>query len=94
MTIEEIQNKLNSLLEKLPASGFDTIADGDIAELDSLTGEADSLGMKSGKQLAANLVQALKARKNGENTDESVQLRITALDFYVQKLQQGTTEDL
>ena len=94
MNIEEMHTKLNALLDKLPASGFDTIADSDISELESLIGEADSLGMKSGKQLTANLVQALKTRKNGENTDESVQLRITALDFYAQKLQQGTTEDL
>jgi len=94
MNIEEMQTRLHAFLDKLPASGFEAIADGDISELESLAGEADSLGMKSAKQLTANLVQALKARKNGENTDESVQLRITALDFYVQKLQQGTTEDL
>ena len=94
MNIEDVQAKLVAFLEKLPASGFDTIADSDVSELESLAGEADSLGMNSGKKLIANLVLALKARKNGESTDESVQLRITALDFYVTHLEHGEPEDL
>ena len=94
MTIEEVYGKLDDLLKRFPASGFDSAADSDIAELDVLAGEVDKLGMKSGKQLIANLSEALKSRKTGENTDESVRVRLTALDFYVKNLQGGATEDL
>ena len=94
MTIEEVYVKLGDLLKGFPASGFDSVADSDIAELNALAGEVDKLGMKSGKQLIANLAETLKSRKTGGNADESVQVRLTALDFYVKNLQGGATEDL
>lgn len=94
MTIEELQTKLGSLLKNLPASGFDTIADTTIGELGSLAAEAENLGMKSGKSLISNLIEVFKTRKAGGNTDESVHVRLTALDFYVKSLQNGATEDL
>ena len=94
MTIEEFQNRLNTLLTDLPASEFDTVADNVIAELSEFSSKADSLGMKSGKKLISNLTEALKTRKAGSNTDDSVQIRLTALDFYLKNLQSGTTEEL
>ena len=94
MTIEEFQNKLDTQLKGLPASGYDTVADSALTELETFLGDADSLGMKSGKKLVSNLVESLKTRKSGGNTDESVQVRLVALDFYLKNLQSGTTEDL
>ena len=94
MTIEEVYVKLDTLLKGLPASGFDSVADSVIAELNALAGEVDKMEMKSGKQLIANLAEALKTRKSGGNSDGSVQVRLTALDFYVRNLQGGATEDL
>lgn len=94
MTIEEFQTKLNALLKGFPASGFDTVTYKEIAELDSIGSEADILGMQLGKKVVSNLAEALKTRKSGGNTDESVQVRLTALDFYVKNLQNGSTEDL
>ena len=94
MTIEEVYVKLDDLLKGFPASGFDSVADNVIVELGALAGEVDKLGIKSGKQLIANLAEALKNRKSGGNTDESVQVRLTALDFYVKHLQGGAVEDL
>ena len=94
MTIEEFQTRLDSLLKNLPVSEFDTVTDNVIAELDKFYDEADELGMKSGKKLISNLQDALKTRKTGGNTDESVQVRLTAIDFYVKNLQSGSTEDL
>jgi len=94
MTIEEFQTKLNALLKELPGSGFDTVPDNLINDLIKIEGEADSLVMKSGKKLVSNLAEALKTRKSGGNSDESVQVRLVALDFYLKNLQSGTTEDL
>ena len=94
MTIEEFQTRLNTLLEDLPASEFDTVADSVIVELSDISSEADFLGMKSGKKLISNLTEALKTRKAGGNTDDSVQIRLIAMDFYIKNLQSGIIEDL
>ena len=94
MTIEEFQIKLSTLLKGLPVSDFDTITYKEIAELDKLYGEADEMGMELGKKLLFNLAEALKTRKSGGNTDESVQIRLTAMDFYIKNLENGAKEDL
>jgi hypothetical protein len=94
MTIDELHTKLDALIKGFPASGFDAVADNVVADLTSCSGQAVELGMKSGQQLISNLAEALKTRKTGGNTDESVQLRLTALDFYVKNIQSGATEDL
>jgi hypothetical protein len=94
MTVDELETKLDAVLKEMPASSFDAVADTVIADLEACTGQAGELGIKSGKQLLENLVTALKIRKTGGNTDESVQIRLTALDFYVKKLRSGSTEDL
>ena len=94
MTIKEFQIKLDALLKGFPASGFETITYKEIAELDKLYGETDDLRMELGKKLIFNLAEALKTRKSGGNTDESVQVRLTAMDFYLKNLQSGSTENL
>ena len=94
MTIEEAKTKLETFLKELPASGFDTIPDSAIAELETICSESDKLGMKSGKKLISNFLEALKTRKSGKNSDDSVQVRVVALDFYIKNLQNGNTEDL
>jgi hypothetical protein len=94
MTIEELQNKLDTLLRNLPASGFDSVSDNAIEELEDFSSQADALGMQSCKKLILNLQETLKTRKTGGNTDESVQLRLTALDFYIKNLKSDSTEDI
>ncbi|MDR2313576.1 MAG: hypothetical protein LBE02_03500 [Spirochaetaceae bacterium] len=94
MTITELQNKLSALIQTLPASGFDSAPDSVITGLETFGEEAEKLGIPSGKKLIENLAGALKSRKTGGNTDESVRVRFTALDFYIKKLQSGDTEDL
>jgi hypothetical protein len=93
MTLEELYTKLDGLLKGLPPSGFDAVDGGVIDGITACAAEAEGLGMKSGKQLIVNLAEALKNRQSG-GSDESVQLRLTALDFYIKKLQSGSTEDL
>ena len=94
MTIEEVYVKLDTVLKGFPASGFDSVADSVIAELNAFADEVEKMGMKSGKQLITNLAEALNTRKSGGNSDGSVQVRLTALDFYINNLQGGATEDL
>ena len=94
MTIEEFQTKLDNLLKGFPASGFDSVPDSTITELNSFGEEADNLSMRSGQKLISNLTDTLKTRKIGGNTDDSVKVRLVALDFYLKNLQNGVTEDL
>jgi len=94
VTREELHTKLAALNKGFPVSGFDTVADSVIADLGACAGEAEKLGMKSGKEVIDNLITVLKARKTGGKTDESVMIRLTALEFYVDKLKSGDTSDL
>ena len=94
MTIEEFQIKLDALLKGFPASEFDTVVASEIAGLDNFFKEADNLDMQSGKKLISNLIEVLKTRRAGGNTDESVQVRLTALDFYIKNLQSCSIENL
>jgi sulfite reductase beta subunit-like hemoprotein len=94
MAITDVQNKLDSIIKGLPASGFDTVPDSVIADLSSCAAEADSLGMKSGKEAINNLITVLKSRKTGEKTDDSVTVRITALEFYTDKIRNEDLGDL
>jgi hypothetical protein len=94
MTIEELCEKLVGLTASLPASDYDKTSDDVIAELDVYASAANNAGANEGKKLIENLASVLKTRKQGGSTDESVSIRLTALDFYVKKLQSGSTEDL
>jgi hypothetical protein len=94
MTVEELRDKFATLLSGLPSSGFDAVPDGTISELTALGAAAAELSMANGKKLADNLVAVLGTRKSGKSTDDSVQIRLTALNFYITNLQSGSTEDL
>jgi hypothetical protein len=94
MTIGEVHSKLDALIKGFPESGYESVPDSVIAELDSFVPEAAGLGMKSGKELIENLVKSLKTRKTGGNTDDSVLVRATALDFYLQNLPNEAVENL
>ncbi|MDR0599124.1 MAG: hypothetical protein LBG84_03450 [Treponema sp.] len=94
MTIEELQGKLGALIAALPEADFDSVDAGFMGALDSCAGQAEKLGMKAGKRLIENLAAALRVRQTGGNTDESIVVRLTALNFYVKNLQNGGTEDL
>lgn len=94
MTIEELRENLETLMAGLPESDFDAVDSGIIADLEKYAPAAVQLGMAEGKKLIENLSSVLAARKEGGSSDASVSIRLTALDFYVKKLQSGSTEDL
>jgi hypothetical protein len=94
MTIEELRAKLENIISILPGSGFDAVDNSVIAELDAYVPIASGLGMTEGTKLIENLSKVLKIRKEGDSSDTSVLVRLTALDFYAKKLQSGSTEDL
>jgi len=94
MTFEELQTRLEAMIKGFPASDFISVDESIHTELNQLVGNADDLGMTSGKKLISNLLEALKTRKSGGNSDDSVQVRLVALEFYLKNLQSGATEEL
>ncbi|MDR1903744.1 MAG: hypothetical protein LBQ88_15865 [Treponema sp.] len=94
MTVEELRDKLEMVISNLTSSGFGNADPGVMEALDGYAVAAGELGMKSGKKLVENLSAVLKSRKSGESTDESVSVRITAMDFYLKNIQSGTEEEL
>lgn len=93
-SIEELREKLESLISLLPSPDYNAIDDTFFTELDSCAKMAASLGMKEGQKLINNLSGILQDRKQGKSQDASVMIRLTAIDFYLKKLQTGDTEDL
>jgi hypothetical protein len=93
-TVENLQKELESCLGSINSAGLDNVDPQNIEKLDKLAAAADSLGMKQGKQLVDNLVSVLKALKEGKSTANSVSVRLTALDFYLQNTRGAATEEL
>jgi ketosteroid isomerase-like protein len=90
-TVEELREALEALSKKIASAG-----EGAVVELDNVgkaAAEADSLGMKAGKQLLDNLAASLQSVKDGKSHADSIQVRITALDFYLNKIKGGSSEE-
>jgi hypothetical protein len=62
-------------------------------KLDKFSAAAGGLGMNSGKKLIDNLSAVLKSFKEGKSKEDSVQVRLTALDFYLQNIKGGGSEE-
>ncbi|MDR1238697.1 MAG: hypothetical protein LBK27_01155 [Treponema sp.] len=65
-----------------------------IEKLDKFSALAANLGMNSGKKLIENLSAVLKSFREGKSREESVQVRLTAIDFYLQNIKGGGEEEL
>ena len=89
MTAEEFRTELEKTISSLTASGFGSIDSGTMEKLDNLAVAAGELGMREGKHLIENLSGAMKAIQEGKSKAESGSVRLTALDFYFQKLSGG-----
>jgi len=95
MTVEELKTELEKITSELTSSGFDSVDPGTVDKLEKLSITAGELGMKEGKHLVGNLLNAIKAIKEGKSKAESGALRLTALDFYLKKLSgSGHIEEL
>ena len=95
MTVENLKEELEKLISNLTAKGFNTIDTGILEKLDTFAVAADELNMKEGKRLITNLSETIKAIRDGKSKAESGNVRLTALDFYINKQDgSGTVEDL
>ena len=95
MTVEKVRTELEKVVSALSSSNFGNIDSKILEKLTKLAADADKLGMKEGKHLIGNLIDAMKAIQEGKSKAESGNLRLTALDFYLKKLAgTGNIKDL
>jgi len=94
-TIEKIHSELEACLKSINAAGLGNLNPEDIEKLDKISAAAAGLGIDQGKKLTENLSAVLKNFKEGKSGEDSVAIRITALDFYLKNTQGGaSTEEL
>jgi hypothetical protein len=94
MTVEELRTELETIVSGLSSSGFEAIDQGIVDKLGKLNASAGELSMKEGQRLIENLQNVMIAIKEGKSNASSGGVRLTALDFYVKKIEGGSTEDL
>ena len=94
MTIEKLKVELEKTISGLTSSGFDNIDSGTVEKLDKFATIAGKMNLKEGKHLIENLLGAMKAIQGGKSKAGSGSVRLTALDFYVNKLSDSKTEEL
>jgi hypothetical protein len=93
-TVESLRGELESCVSHITSSGLASLDPADIEKLEQCSAAAAALGMGQGKKLVDNLSTVLKSFKEGAAKEDSVQIRLTAMDFYLKNIQSGTTEEL
>ena len=86
MTVEELKAVIENTISSLIDSGLEKFDPGmpdKITKLATLAGEA---GMYEGKRLIDNLAAVMTAILEGKSTAESGKVRLTALEFYLEKI--------
>jgi len=92
--IESFQKVLADCVSSIRSSGLNNLNAQLIDKLDNLSHSASELGMTQGKKLIENLSTVLKTFKEGKSGEDSVMLRIEALDFYLKNTNGAATEEL
>ena len=95
MTVTELHEELNKIITGLNTSGFCTVKDGICEKLKALHTAAGEIGLKKGKHLIENLLEAIIAIREGKSGEESGKVRLTALEFYMKTmLSDNETEEI
>jgi hypothetical protein len=92
--IEQFYQELGQVLADITTSGHANIEAGTIDKLGALSSTAANLKLNAGKQLIDNLSDSIKSQQAGNSGENSVSLRVMALDFYQQNTASGQEEAL
>ena len=93
-TIEKLCQELDSIQSSINSSGINNIDFGIIDKVEKISSAAEKLGMQTGKKLIDNLVTSLKSFQAGKSDENSVSVRITALEFYNKNVLNGKENDI
>ena len=86
MTVEELRIELGKTIAGLIATGLDNIDSVMMEKIKTLSDAAGQLGMNEGKRLIENLSSTINSIKEGKSKIESGEIRLTALEFYLNNL--------
>jgi hypothetical protein len=92
-TVESLREELEGCIALINFSGSGALDPQITGKLEQFSAAASGLGMNSGKKLIDNLSAVLNSFQEGKSGEESVQLRLTALDFYLQNIKGGGGEE-
>jgi hypothetical protein len=92
-TVESLHGDLEACITGISAVGIGNLDPQNIEKLEKISAAAGALGMNSGKKLIDNLSVVLKSFQEGKSTEDSVRIRLTALDFYLQNIKGGGGEE-
>jgi hypothetical protein len=93
-SVDGLRGELTSCLAQLTGAGLGSLDPQIIEKLGKFAAAAGGLGMNSGKKLIENLSEVLKSFKDGKSQESSVQVRLTALEFYLQNITGSGEEEL
>jgi hypothetical protein len=93
-TVESLQKELESCVNSINSAGLGSLDAQNIEKLDKMSAAAAELGMNQGKKLIDNLSAVIKSYKEGNSKEESVSVRLTAIDFYLKNTLGGDIEEL
>ena len=94
-TVDNLQKELENCIKSINTAGLGGLDPKNIEKLDALSAAAEGLGMGQGKKLIDNLSAVLKSFKDGKSTEDSVSIRMMAMDFYLKNTKSsGSTEEL
>ena len=94
---KELCKELDVILKEITSAGFSKLDSGSMEKLEKISSAAAGLGMKTGKGLIDNFIEVLKSLQAGKSNEDSVSLRLTALEFYKTKVlenESGSVEAL
>jgi hypothetical protein len=92
-TVESLREELEKCISGINSAGFGNFDPQNIDKLEKFAATAAGLGMNAGKKLVDNLTEVLKSFKDGGTKEDSVTVRLTALEFYLQNIKSGGVEE-
>jgi hypothetical protein len=92
-SVENLRSELEACMTQINTAGLGSLNPQHIEKLNQLSAAAADLGMSSGKKLIDNLSGILRSFQEGKSQEDSVQVRLTALDFYLQNIKGGDSEE-
>ncbi|MCL2880994.1 MAG: hypothetical protein FWF29_12190 [Treponema sp.] len=93
VSAEKIHTDLEECLKSINSTGLGSLDPLIIEKLDSISIDAAGLGLEQGKKLIENLSAVLRNFKEGKSGEDSVTIRLTALEFYLHNTQAGASAE-
>ena len=90
--VKQLCQELEKIISEINSSGLNKITPETLAKLEKISSEAQGLGMGTGKGLIDNCIEVLKSFQAGKSNENSVSVRLTALEFYKKNILENPSD--